>query len=921
MKHIASAIAALLIYTSIFAGIPVLANNQPIQQDTQARDTLKKGKDFWKRGDAVKALSNLETALKLFTQSGNKEGIADSNDALGDLYLRQGQYQTAFKYYQDAYAAYTSIPKVYRANRMLSKIGDAYYLQGQSSDASAAYSRMSVKEPENDPLKAASSAKAKVNTGKSLFGRMQSAATTTPSTSTASEVSSIGKDAANQVQQVFEYYHNYLSYMAFKIGMGRVAYANNQLDQAKLHFEDILKVTLNPAALMGSQAKLFRVVARTNLGDIALKQGRYADAIKRYTEAVNGARSDNRLDLMWPAQRGLGASRWLMASQEKDPKKAQKPKEEAIASYREALKTIEQLRAGSLNADEARSTFLSTTKDVFDEASSVLAEMALQSSTSPTAPLTGQSLAYASEAFKVVEQGRARSLLDMLNEAGANITEGLPADLLQRKQENLNKQQDIAQQLMGTGQPAGTQSKSVQDLEAELAKLTTEYESLENQIRSASPKYSSLTAPQPLTLSEVQQQVLDANTVLLEYSLGRERSYLWAVSKDTVMLYRLPARGTVDQQAIAARDQLLPAQLRRQIIATDNQASRGLGLQNSTAATPVGQFASASNALYKSVLEPAQSFIANKRLLIVADGSLNYVPFEALTTSTEGADYSSLSYLVKTNEIVYAPSASVVAIVRQQAKNVSGTGILLVADPVFDSSDPRARTVPAAAKTETANTRGLVLGSAIETVANVPTSNSNSIKLARLNGTRVEAEQIAKFARTSGKKADVWLDLDANEAKIRAQDLKQYRIVHVATHGLLNAERPQFSGLVLSLVGNSDTDGFLRTDEIFNLRLGAQLVMLSACETGLGKEKRGEGVIGLTRALMYAGAPTVGVTLWSVADNSTAELMSDFYKDLLAKQSGSPSTSLRTAQLKMISGKRYSAPFFWAPFVLIGDWM
>jgi CHAT domain-containing protein len=166
----------------------------------------------------------------------------------------------------------------------------------------------------------------------------------------------------------------------------------------------------------------------------------------------------------------------------------------------------------------------------------------------------------------------------------------------------------------------------------------------------------------------------------------------------------------------------------------------------------------------------------------------------------------------------------------------------------------------------------------------------------------------------------VWLDLDANEDNLTARDISKYRIIHVATHGLLNAERPQFTGVVLSLVGNKSQDGFLRTEEVFNLRLGAPLVVLSACETGLGKEKRGEGVMGLTRAFMYAGAPTVGVSLWSVADKSTADLMTDFYRRLLASGDVTASGALREAQLSMISGKKYSAPFYWAPFVLVGDW-
>jgi CHAT domain-containing protein len=206
------------------------------------------------------------------------------------------------------------------------------------------------------------------------------------------------------------------------------------------------------------------------------------------------------------------------------------------------------------------------------------------------------------------------------------------------------------------------------------------------------------------------------------------------------------------------------------------------------------------------------------------------------------------------------------------------------------------------------------------TGANPASAPPATIKLARLAGTRTEAQEIDKLARAAGYSPDLWLDLDASEANVKARDITKYRLVHVATHGLLDAERPQFTGVVLSLVGNREGDGFLRTDEIFNLRLGARLVMLSACETGLGREKRGEGVIGLTRAFLYAGSPSVGVSLWSVADRSTADLMSDFYRRLLAKQAPTPPAALRAAQQQMIAGKKYSAPFYWAPFVLVGDW-
>jgi CHAT domain-containing protein len=311
--------------------------------------------------------------------------------------------------------------------------------------------------------------------------------------------------------------------------------------------------------------------------------------------------------------------------------------------------------------------------------------------------------------------------------------------------------------------------------------------------------------------------------------------------------------------------------------------------------------------------------------LVVADGALNYIPFESLVADPSANDYSSIPYLLKTNEIVYAPSASVIAAIRQQGTKATGKSLLLIADPVFNSNDSRAR--GAFAAEAVSETRGLGIESAISdvtgqgAVATAQNAKMQGLPLARLPGTRTEAEQISALAKTSGGQPESWLDLNASEENLETRNVSSYRVLHIATHGLLNAERPQFTGVVLSLVGNKSEDGFLRTDEVFNLRLGSPLVMLSACETGLGKEKRGEGVMGLTRAFMYAGAPTVGVSLWSVADKSTAHLMTDFYKRLLSSGAAVTAPSaMREAQLAMIAGRTYSAPFHWAPFVMVGDW-
>jgi CHAT domain-containing protein len=904
------------------------ANKPAAQQADQAGAALREGRRLLKRGRADQALIQLRTALNLYTAAKNNSGIAATHNELGDLYLRQGQYQVALDNYQkalDGFLAFDAKKAAadamvglgddkYNANLMLAKIGDVNFRLGKMSESQAAYDRMVVKKPEG--------AASKVGR---RFGGLSAIAGGITTGKVSVEAPTSALTVALEAKKELDEYRNSIVYSSYQLGLGRLAYESNDLEGAKKHFELALEAagsSLAGVAKLG-QVRRFRAASRTSLGDIALRQGKLKDATKYYNDAKKGAQDDKRLDLMWPAQRGLGRSLWLQAAQEKDAKKSMALREQAVANYRESLATIETLRQGSLRADESRTTFLATIKDVFDEAASAYAAMALLANTSAGAPLSGKSLEYAGEAFRVNEQSRARSLLDMLSETNAAITEGVPAELLKRKQENFDRQQDIADMLTGINISTEEMKKKPAELDAELEKLQAEYEEIENQIRTASPRYATLTANKPLTLAEVQQNVLDDQTVLVEYALQTDESYLFAVSKGAVSLFKLASRASIEKLATDLRAQLIPAKLQRRIVGIDvAEANRGFGIASS-APEDAAPFVAASNALYKAVLEPAAGMIGEKRLMVVADGALNYIPFEVLLKSADAGDFSSLGYLIKTNEVVYAPSASVVGAIKQQRTKSTSRAMLIIADPVFNSNDARATkgTAPA----NDAEVRGLGIQSAVADVAGTntpaaPGAAMEGLPLARLNGTRVEADQISKLAKSSGGQADVWLDLDANEDNVTTRDVSKYRVIHVATHGLLNAERPQFTGVVLSLVGNKTHDGFVRTDEVFNLRLGSPLVMLSACETGLGKEKRGEGVMGLTRAFMYAGAPTVGVSLWSVADKSTADLMTDFYKRLLTTNDTTSSSALRGAQLAMISGKKYSAPFFWAPFVLVGDW-
>ena len=222
----------------------------------------------------------------------------------------------------------------------------------------------------------------------------------------------------------------------------------------------------------------------------------------------------------------------------------------------------------------------------------------------------------------------------MLAEVNAQITAGVPADLLKRKQENLNRQQEIAAQLTGVS-VATDQKAKPSDLEKELETLQTEFDQIENQIRTASPRYASLTAAQPSSLADIQQKVLDDNTVLLEYALGNDASYLFAVTRAGLSVFKLPAKAELNKLATDFRAQLIPPKLQRRLIGIDvADEQRGLGLAQGPSEN-VQPFVTASNALYQAAVAPAASLIGDKRVLIVADGALNYIPFEALVKNSE----------------------------------------------------------------------------------------------------------------------------------------------------------------------------------------------------------------------------------------------------------------------------------------------
>jgi CHAT domain-containing protein len=314
-------------------------------------------------------------------------------------------------------------------------------------------------------------------------------------------------------------------------------------------------------------------------------------------------------------------------------------------------------------------------------------------------------------------------------------------------------------------------------------------------------------------------------------------------------------------------------------------------------------------ALGRMLLAPAAGALGGKRVLVVPDGALHYVPFAALP------DPRGAGPLIASQEVVVAPSASVLAQLRraEAQRRPAPKTVAVVADPVFDRGDERL-----SAKAQS-RANGQPAAAAHPNLLRAMEDSGLAGGLPRLPFTRREAQEILKLvAPTQGRAS---LGFDASRATVNDASLADFRIVHFATHGFFNAAHPELSGIVLSLVDREGRDarGFFSTADVFNMQLGADLVVLSGCRTALGRDIYGEGIVGLSRGFMYAGAPRLVASLWTVDDAATAALMAEFYRGVLVRGLR-PAAALQAAQREMMRRSQFRDPFYWAAFQLQGEW-
>ncbi len=528
---------------------------------------------------------------------------------------------------------------------------------------------------------------------------------------------------------------------------------------------------------------------------------------------------------------------------------------------RAAVERIETLRAG-VGIPELRASFSSARHQAYE------LEVELAMELHRRHPGEDHHLA----ALEASERGHARDLLDLLSSSRIDPDRGIDPTLTERRSRLEERLRFLAQRrLRLDGQRAA-------ELDRELDRIALELDRVEADIRRDHPRSAGLGRPRVLDAAAI-RGLLDPETALIEISLGQRRSFLWWITSAAVDSFELPAGPELEHLARSAHHRLS---------AVDHEI-----------ATAAGDGDGPVETLGRLLLGPLAGRLGSRRLVVVADGALHLLPFAALPrpAGSPGAGRSAGAArgpLLLGHEVVQLPSASVLPLLRRPRRRAPRWTAAVLADPILRTGDPRRPQAP-------------------------PPSAPRSADLDRLPATGREAAAIRDLLPAG----DVFLALgaDADRATVLGDAFAGARVVHFATHGVIDTERPQLSGLVLSQPDTESPDGggFLGLRDVYGLELAAELVVLSGCRTALGREMRGEGLVGLTRGFMHAGAPRVIASLWRVEDRATAELMSRFYRALWVDGSP-PAAALRSAQLAMRSEGRYRDPYYWAGFVIQGDW-
>ena len=828
-------------------------------------------------GDLRKALDKYNESLQIRRAVGDRGGVAVALSNIGNVYDSLGEMQKSLDKYNEALPIARAIGNRSVEATMLNNIGNVYEVLGEAQKALD-------KNNEALPIRLA-------------IGDRRGEADTLNNIGHVYESLGEPRKALDKYNEAMLIRRAVGDRRGEAVTLNNIGHAYESLGETRKALE-----VYNQALPISQATGARNTEGRTlhNIGAVYDSLGEGQRALDNFNKALSislaiGAQNEEAQTLLCIAKVEQKRGNLTVARQ----------------SIEQAIGIIESVRA-DISGQGLRASFFASRQKFYQSYVDVLMQMQMQN------PASG----FDSLALEVSERARARSLLELLTESRADLRQGVDGSLLERERslQELLLAKAAAQFALLSRKHTSAQAEAAAK---EIAYLTSQYEEVKAQIRARSPRYADLTQPQPLGLAEIQRQVLDPDTLLLEYSLGENASYLFLVSQTSITSHRLPKRAEIEAKARRVREMLTAPQQQTGGAEAKYQARIKEARE--------GYWTQAAE-LGRMLLDPVASQLGRKRLVIVTDGALQYIPFAALPAPSHGNNDGRNSGaepqpLFVEHEIVNLPSASALATLRRETagRKPAEKSLAVLADPVFTDDDTRVRRdvskAGAKEKTRSTDSDETDIGFRQMTRSGRETGVIGAEGgFGRLLSTRREAAAIS--ALVPERERLQALDFEASRTTALRPELGEYRIVHFATHGMLNNVHPELSGLVLSLVDKDgrQQDGFLRLQDIYNLKLPAELVVLSACQTGLGKEIKGEGLVGLTRGFMYAGAPRVVASLWKVDDRATSELMKRFYQGLLGPEALSAAGALRQAQLSIWKQKQWREPYYWASFVLQGEW-
>jgi CHAT domain-containing protein len=520
---------------------------------------------------------------------------------------------------------------------------------------------------------------------------------------------------------------------------------------------------------------------------------------------------------------------------------------EAKKSYQESIAVIENIRS-NIEIEELKASYFGSHKRL--ESYYNLIDLLAQDYIKTRDRRAG------AQAFEYLEKAKARAFLDSLEVAQVNISQGVNIRLANREKQIDRALTALYKKALVSDLPAEQREK----IEADIKNNEDELEKLKREIRSTSPAYANLKYPKIMTLDEARKYMLDGQTAVLAFSVGKDVSYGFAIAKNSLSIYPLA-----------------PRKLLRERIADHLKIISDKDSRDFTTAT----------SLFAELVEPAIG-PGITRLIIIPDDALHYLPFETLRSKLDGR------WLIEKYAVAYAPSlSSLWEIVKRadQRKEVRTKDLLAFGDPDYGRTDAPA--MPASSLQDRLSPAGFP----------------------RLTYSGTEVRKISAFIDEDKK--DIRVRDRASEQELKKLPLQKYKIIHFAAHGVIDDQNPARSAIVLSTANDDREDGFVQMREIYNLHLNADLVSLSACQTGQGQYVQGEGIEGLNRAFFFAGASAVMTSLWSINDQASAQLMERFYFHL--KNHSNLMDALRAAKIELIRSGVLSHPYYWGAFLLTGD--